>query len=237
LGYFKLENMTLKLFLKAKTESNVFFFGIGLIYQKIHRFLFPVIGERNKIEISKGAILYKVKKRIVGNNNVVRIGKGSIMRESTIQIMGNNNQIILLENCKIAKDADFYVSGNDNIILIRNNSRFNHHLHLCLEEGNTKIDIGEDCMFANTITIRTSDSHAIYNNGSNVRTNPAKSVRIGDHVWVAPKATIMKGVTIGNGSIIGYQSVVTKDIPENVMAAGAPACVIRENVLWSRHIL
>jgi acetyltransferase-like isoleucine patch superfamily enzyme len=217
-------------------ESTSCFYGIGLLFQKTHRSLCPVIGNNNRIEIVKGAILYKVKKNIVGNNNIVKIGKGSIMRESIIQITGNNNQIIVQEKCKIAPNADFYLSGSDNIIIIRNNSRFNHHLHLCIEENNTKIEIGEDCMFGNTITVRTSDSHAVYRKDTNIRINPAKSVTIGAHVWVAPKATIMKGVTIGNGSIIGYQSVVTKEIPENVLAVGTPAIVKKENVRWDRHV-
>ena len=45
--------------------------------------------------------------------------------------------------------------------------------------------------------------------------NKAKSVCIGDNVWIAQRSTIMKGVKIGNGAIVGLGSIVTKDIPEH----------------------
>jgi acetyltransferase-like isoleucine patch superfamily enzyme len=52
-------------------------------------------------------------------------------------------------------------------------------------------------------------------------------IRIGDHVWIGTGAIILDGVTIGAGAIIGAGAVVTKDIPENAIAAGVPAKVIR----------
>ncbi len=53
-------------------------------------------------------------------------------------------------------------------------------------------------------------------------------VRIGNNVWIGGKSTIMMGVTIGDNSIIGAGSVVTKDIPANVIAVGNPCKVLRE---------
>ena len=53
-------------------------------------------------------------------------------------------------------------------------------------------------------------------------------IRIGDDVWIGANATIIAGVTIENGSIIGAGSVVTKDIPANVIATGVPCKVLRE---------
>ena len=89
-------------------------------------------------------------------------------------------------------------------------------------------------MFSNTIVIRTSDSHPIYNGEGN-RINPAKSIQIGDHVWIAPNSKVMKGVTIGDGSIIGSDTMVTKDLPSNVLAVGHPAKVVKTDVHWSRE--
>lgn len=54
-----------------------------------------------------------------------------------------------------------------------------------------------------------------------------KPVTIGDHVWIGGHCCILPGVTIGNNAIIGAGSVVTKDIPENVVAAGNPCRIIR----------
>ena len=54
-------------------------------------------------------------------------------------------------------------------------------------------------------------------------------IRIGDNVWIGGGAIIMPGVTIGNHVVIGAGSVVTKDIPDHVIAYGNPCRVIREN--------
>ena len=56
----------------------------------------------------------------------------------------------------------------------------------------------------------------------------AKKVTIGNKVWVGAGVHINQGVTIGDNTIIGSGSVVTKDIPANVIAAGVPCRVIRE---------
>lgn len=53
-------------------------------------------------------------------------------------------------------------------------------------------------------------------------------ITIGDDVWIGANCVINGGVTIGNGSIIGAGSVVTKDIPENVVAVGIPCKVLRK---------
>lgn len=56
----------------------------------------------------------------------------------------------------------------------------------------------------------------------------AKPIVIGDNCWIAGNVTICGGVTIGNGCVIGAGSVVTRDIPENSLAAGVPCRIIRE---------
>lgn len=53
-------------------------------------------------------------------------------------------------------------------------------------------------------------------------------VHIGKNVWLGANVTILPGVSIGDGAIIAAGAVVTKDVPENVIAAGVPAKVIRE---------
>jgi maltose O-acetyltransferase len=52
-------------------------------------------------------------------------------------------------------------------------------------------------------------------------------VTIGDNVWIGGSVTILPGVTIGNGVTIGAGSVVTKDVPDNVVVAGNPAKIIK----------
>ena len=54
-----------------------------------------------------------------------------------------------------------------------------------------------------------------------------KPINIGDNVWLGANVTVLPGVTIGKNSVIGAGSIVTKDIPENVVAVGNPCKVVR----------
>lgn len=55
-----------------------------------------------------------------------------------------------------------------------------------------------------------------------------KPISFGDNVWLGANVTVLPGVSIGKNAIVGADSVVTKDIPENVIAVGNPCRVIRE---------
>lgn len=90
-------------------------------------------------------------------------------------------------------------------------------------------------MISNHVIIRTSDSHAIYSMESNERINPAKSIKIGNHVWIAPSSEIMKGCSIGDGSIVGSQTMVTNEVPSNCLVVGRPSYVVKANIRWSRE--
>lgn len=57
-----------------------------------------------------------------------------------------------------------------------------------------------------------------------------KPIIIGDNVWIGENARICKGVTIGNNSIVAANSVVTKDVPDNCIAAGNPAKIVKTDV-------
>jgi maltose O-acetyltransferase len=56
----------------------------------------------------------------------------------------------------------------------------------------------------------------------------SKPIHIGDNVWIGGNAVILPGVTIGNNVTIGAGSVVTKDIPDNMLAVGNPCSILRE---------
>lgn len=91
----------------------------------------------------------------------------------------------------------------------------------------THIYIGSYTMIAPNVTIATA-SHPI---SPTLRKNLFQynlPVHIGNCVWIGANAVILPGVTIGDNSIIGAGSVVTKDIPSNVIAVGNPCRVLRE---------
>lgn len=90
-----------------------------------------------------------------------------------------------------------------------------------------KITIGKNVMFAPNVSIYTA-GHPIHPQSRNSGYEYGIPVTIGNNVWVGGSVVINPGVTIGNNVVIGSGSVVTKDIPDNVIAVGNPCRVIRE---------
>jgi len=86
------------------------------------------------------------------------------------------------------------------------------------------ITINADCMIASGAYITDSDWHGLYDRVSLGEPSP---VRIGENVWIGDGAVVCKGVTIGKNSVVGASSVVTRDIPENAVAAGNPAEIVK----------
>ena len=88
-----------------------------------------------------------------------------------------------------------------------------------------RIRIGDNCMLAAECYLSDSDWHGTYN-----RIRPFRCtapITLENNVWVGLRAIVCKGVSIGENSIIGAGSVVTGDIPANVIAAGNPAKVVK----------
>ena len=87
------------------------------------------------------------------------------------------------------------------------------------------ITIGKAVMLASYAHISDSDWHDTYDRTQELGKH--EPVRLEDNVWIGDGAVVCKGVTIGRNSIIGARSVVTRDIPDNVIAAGNPAQIVR----------
>lgn len=94
-----------------------------------------------------------------------------------------------------------------------------------LDEGS--VTIGDNCFIGPNVSIYTA-CHSTDPVERNNRKEWAEPVRIGDNVWIGGSVTILPGVTIGNNVTIGAGSVVTKDIPDNVVAVGNPCRILRK---------
>lgn len=90
-----------------------------------------------------------------------------------------------------------------------------------------KITIGDNVLFGPNVSIYTA-GHPIHPESRNSDYEYGIPVTIGSNVWIGGSCVILPGVSIGNNVVIGAGSVVTKDIPDNVCAAGNPCRVIRE---------
>lgn len=172
-----------------------------------------------------------------GGGNKVSLGKGTFARNCVIRINGSNNHIVIGNKVSIGPGCSFWVEGNGAKIIVGDNCTFTKNVQLNAQEDGMVIKVGMDCMFSNTIIVRTSDSHLIYELDSKQRINIPKSVEIGNHVWIAPKTDIYKGVHIGDGAIIGSHSLVTKDVKSNSLVVGMPAKEIKTQISWNREHL
>lgn len=89
-----------------------------------------------------------------------------------------------------------------------------------------KVTIGKNVMFAPNVSIYTA-GHPVHPDSRNSGYEYGIPITIGDNVWMGGSSVVLPGVHIGNNVVIGAGSVVTKDIPDNVIAAGNPCRVIR----------
>ena len=116
-------------------------------------------------------------------------------------------------------------------LVIGSNVRLNHRCHIGVMKS---VKIGNDVLFASNVFI-SDHTHGSYS--GNAQSNPFESpntreiicgnVEIGDKVWIGENVAVLLGVSIGESSIIGANSVVTKDIPAFSIAVGSPARVIK----------
>ena len=90
-----------------------------------------------------------------------------------------------------------------------------------------KVRIGDNAQIAPNVSIYTA-GHPIHPDSRNSGYEYGIDVNIGDNVWIGGNVCIMPGVTIGDNVVIGAGSVVTKDLPDNVIAVGNPCKVVRE---------
>ena len=110
----------------------------------------------------------------------------------------------------------------------------------CIIMDHAEVLIGDNVMLAPNVSILTvthpmSPEERVVKNIQNSfephkrgNIEIVKPIIIGNNVWIATGATVCAGVTIGDNSVIGAGSVVTKDIPANVFACGIPCKVVRE---------
>ena len=89
-----------------------------------------------------------------------------------------------------------------------------------------KVRIGKNAQIAPNVSIYTA-GHPIHPDSRNSGYEYGIEVTIGDNVWIGGNVCIMPGVTVGDNVVIGAGSVVTKDIPDSVIAVGNPCRVVR----------
>ena len=193
-----------------------------------------VEGMSNELDLGN-ARLHGCRIEVRGDNNLLRIHPSCRLVNVSFRLIGDNLRLELGERVKISQWGEFLLKGND--VEVRLGAKCTVESARFVAHSGTSHEVGPDCMFAYDVEVRTSDEHSILDAGSGARLNPDKSVRIGEHVWLGARSVVVKGVNIGDNSVIATGSIVSRDIGSGVVAAGVPARVIRDGVTWDRRRL
>jgi acetyltransferase-like isoleucine patch superfamily enzyme len=144
-----------------------------------------------------------------------------------IEIPRNFHEIEIEQNCSLDRGVTLLVSGKPLAhpkIHIGASTYINRNTFL---DAVSELSIGQHCAIGPGCYITDHD------HGTDINLTPlqqpmiAEPTKLGDRVWIGANVTILKGVTIGDDTIIGAGSVVTKDIPARSIAVGVPAKVIK----------
>ena len=188
--------------------------------------------------------------RIEGNPEIIN---------SNITFKGNNNILYCEGNVKI-NNSNFSFEGSNSIIYLSSALNYQYSLNIIIYnestffigrennlstpininiQENQNVIIGADCSISSGVNIRTADIHPIYDNQTKERQNFAKSVFIGDHVWIGHLAYISRGVKIGSGAIIENYSFIPHNakVSSNSLVFGNPAMIGKKNVFYVKEFL
>jgi len=144
-------------------------------------------------------------------------GRGVILRSRTTIINCRN---VAIGAGSIFQDHVYIRAGADGSVRFGPRCMVNS---FCRFFGHGGIEIGEASQFGPGVTVTTTN----HDFTSDRLEETFRKVIIGRHVWIGANSTILPGVTIGDRCVVGAGSVVTRDLPPNSVAVGAPARVIR----------
>ena len=147
----------------------------------------------------------------------------------TISLLGGYNLIRLGRGVSIGKLS--IQCGKNALCSIGDGTEI-EEARIIISDG--KIEIGRDCLFSTSVILRNHDKHHIFDMRTGKRINYAGNLKIGNHVWICHGVTLLGGAEIGDNSIVGTMAVTSSAFPKEVIIAGNPAKIIREQVCWAK---
>jgi len=182
----------------------------------LSKVLYPLILLRSKGFKKEGKLILKgLPKIVTKNGGVIKIKDNVTLNSRKLQYHVNMHSsvklIVVKPGAKLEIGANTRING------------------ACIH-ASEKIVIGDNCLIAANTQIFDNSGHEACISGVEERIHTSGSsapIVIGDNVWIGINCIVLPGVSIGNDSVIGAGSVVTKDIPGNVLVAGNPAKIIK----------
>ena len=183
---------------------------------------------------------------IFGTNSQVRIDKSAKLEFEGLMVLGRKNmfpksrdesRLFIGKNGCLKVLGDFEADAGNDIEIFEGAELVIHGGKNGYSDANTgltiicgqKIEVMADVGIGRDVTIRdTNGDHYINTAGY----RPSRPVTVGEKAWLCGSCTIMPGVKIGRGAIVGAGSMVTKSVPDHAMVSGNPATVVQENVLF-----
>jgi galactoside O-acetyltransferase len=174
---------------------------------------------------------FRLRHRLSGN---VSVGRGSLVYLWRLKLHGAGNRVSVGQDSIVQCHISF--DGSNGSVVIGDRTYVGASQIVC----HSDIRIGTDVIISWGVTIVDHDSHSLHweqrrHDVANWRrgvkvwdTVTVRPVVIGDRAWLGFGVSLLKGVTIGEGAVVGARAVVTRDVPPYSVVAGNPARVIRE---------
>ena len=174
------------------------------------------IGANSKIYSKKGTIVY--------------VNKETFIHDFALIVSDFESFIYFEYNNQIERMAEIGAWGG--VIKIGSHTSIGSMPNL--RAHNTVAKIGNDCMFAQNVTMVAGDGHYIYDIETLENITSYDFINLDNHVWCGVGATLLSGAKVGTNSIVGAASLVNKMFEENSIIAGVPAKTIRKGIGWKR---
>ena len=169
--------------------------------------------------------------QLVGSNNSkVQIYKKTHFEDGCRLLCRDFSKIFVGIDGYFNKEATLCANGHS-ILQIGNTCNVQRFFN-CVSSFGGLLKIGDDFMASFYVSIYNNDGHPIFDLENLTQINKNRDIQIGTHVWAGIKSTILSGSVIGESCVIGANSVVNKQFPNNCTIAGIPARILRKNIAW-----
>ena len=194
------------------------------------------------VRLRQGGTIIINSKTLEPSLQIVSVGDSRVFLDKGVRVgrdvvcSSTNGSITIEENVQLESNIVLRASAGGSIHLGKGTTIQRHGALVC--SFHAKVVFGEDCMLSYYVSVRAGNSHNMIDlkTGVHFDDNDNRNVILGKHVWIGMGTTLLNGVRIGSGSMVGANSFVCKKtFGSNCCVAGNPAKIMREKIAWMRE--